>query len=176
MKFSMAARNPKKWNLIRLEAVEKALQRIDELTEDLLTVVQTGGQTADFDDISLANVAARAWESIDTRSASLETEDQIVTGDEGQVRALLENLFRNAIGHGGEAMTVRVGPLNEGFFVEDPGQGIPPEKREQVFKHGFSTGYGGSGVGLTVVSPVSGLSAVLRDFHESVKLPLTEER
>jgi len=38
---------------------------------------------------------------------------------------------------------------DDGFYVEDDGPGIPPEEREQVFEHGYSTS-GGVGVGLTI--------------------------
>ena len=69
--------------------------------------------------------------------------------------ALFENLFRNAVGHGGEDVTVRVGPLEHGFYVEDTGEGIPPEERDSVFDHGYTTGYSGSGVGLTIVSRIA---------------------
>ncbi|MDS0474680.1 HAMP domain-containing histidine kinase [Natrinema sp. 1APR25-10V2] len=73
------------------------------------------------------------------------------------------------MGHGGEDVTVRVGPLDGGFYVEDTGDGIPPEKQEQVFEHGFTTGYGGSGVGLTIVSRIAtghDLSIALTDSPE----------
>lgn len=52
-------------------------------------------------------------------------------------------------------MTVRVGPLPDGFFVEDTGRGIPEEIRQDVFEHGFTTGYSGSGVGLTIVGRIA---------------------
>lgn len=137
-----------------LDDVDAALERIDELTKDLLTVARVR-DTEEYEAVSLEGVARQAWRMIDTKSATLETDDVVVSGDDGQLKALFENLFRNAIGHGGCDVTVRVGPLEDGFYVEDTGEGIPPDDREKVFDHGFTTGYGGSGVGLTIVSRIA---------------------
>lgn len=52
-------------------------------------------------------------------------------------------------------MTVRVGPLENGFYVEDTGEGIDPEEHDTVFEHGYTTGYSGSGTGLTIVSRIA---------------------
>jgi signal transduction histidine kinase len=78
-----------------------------------------------------------------------------VIGDRSQLKALFENLFRNAVGHGGPDVTVRVGPFENGFYVEDTGEGIDPDERDTVFDHGYTTGYGGSGIGLTIVSRIA---------------------
>jgi signal transduction histidine kinase len=42
-----------------------------------------------------------------------------------------------------------------GFFVEDDGPGIPPEDRERVFEHGYSTDADGTGFGLSIVGAVA---------------------
>lgn len=138
-----------------LDAVERALSRIEGLTEDLTGLARHGRASAAFEPFSLADCARDAWSMIDSRSATLSVEDVEIDGDEGQVRALLENLFRNAIGHGGADVAVRVGPLPDGFFVEDTGDGVPADVRDRVFDHGFTTGYGGSGVGLTIVERIA---------------------
>ncbi|NHN61500.1 MULTISPECIES: PAS domain S-box protein [Halorussus] len=74
----------------------------------------------------------------------------------------------DAVEHGGDAATVRVGPLTasapdagdaeiapSGFYVEDDGQGIPPDEREKVFEHGHTTADDGSGLGLAIVSSIA---------------------
>jgi signal transduction histidine kinase len=119
--------------------------------------------------VSVGETARGAWEMIDSRSARLSVEDCTVTGDAGQLRALFENLFRNAIGHGGDDVTVRVGPVEGGFYVEDTGDGIAVDDPERVFEHGFTTGYGGSGVGLTIVRRIAtahGLGVSLSESGE----------
>jgi PAS domain S-box-containing protein len=138
-----------------LEPIETSLTRIQELVTDLTTLARHGSIESTHESVSLAEIAHDAWESTDTRSATLSTEPCTVTGNAGQLTALFENLFRNAVGHGGDGVSVRIGPLRDGFYVEDTGEGIPPEKRDTVFEHGHTTGYGGSGVGLTIVSRVA---------------------
>ncbi|MFB6252125.1 MAG: sensor histidine kinase, partial [Halobellus sp.] len=67
---------------------------------------------------------------------------------------LFENLFGNAVEHGGNDVTVRVGRLEGGFFIEDDGPGMPEEDKEHVFDHGFTTREDGHGYGLSVVRTI----------------------
>ncbi|OVE84054.1 two-component sensor histidine kinase [Natronolimnobius baerhuensis] len=140
---------------IHLDGIEDALVRVEDLIVDLTALAQTNSSSETRKSVSLPAVAREAWEYIDIRSASLETEDCTIQGDRSQLQALFENLFRNAVGHGGADVTVRVGPIGSGFYVEDTGKGIPQAKREQVFEHGFTTGYSGNGVGLTIVNRIA---------------------
>ena len=73
--------------------------------------------------------------------------------DKGRLEQLFENLFRNAIEHGGEDVTVRVGQLPAGFYVEDNGPGIP--EGEQVFDHGYTTSEEGTEFGLSIVATIT---------------------
>jgi signal transduction histidine kinase len=68
---------------------------------------------------------------------------------------LLENLFRNAVEHGGDDVTVNVGSLPGGFYVADDGPGIPAADRESVFEPGFTTNDDGTGFGLEIVEAVA---------------------
>ncbi|MFC7131047.1 ATP-binding protein [Haloferax chudinovii] len=54
-----------------------------------------------------------------------------------------------------DRLTVTVGALDDGFYVEDDGAGVPPELRSRIFDTGFSTGTAGIGFGLTIVSNVA---------------------
>jgi PAS domain S-box-containing protein len=152
-----------------LDRVERSLDRIGELVTDLTTLARHGSTDDEHELVSLPAVAEDAWDMVDTRSAALSTTEGTISGDRSQLQGLFENLFRNAVGHGGDDVTVRVGPLDDGFYVEDTGSGIPPEDRERVFEQGFSTGYGGSGVGLTIVSRIAqahGLDVSLTESAE----------
>ena len=139
-----------------VETAIDALERIESITDELLDLAQGDGDIDEREELSLAEVSREAWENIDIRSATLETDPSArVVANPNKLRTLFENLFRNAVGHGGNDVTVTVGSLPEGFFVADTGPGIDPEDREQVFEHGFSTGYGGTGVGLTIVKRIA---------------------
>ncbi|WP_311173339.1 sensor histidine kinase [Halobellus ordinarius] len=80
----------------------------------------------------------------------------VITADEGRLCELLENLFRNAVEHGGETVTIRIGCLPDaaGFYVEDDGPGIPPEKRSDVVQAGYTESENGTGFGLSIVQQI----------------------
>ncbi|WP_152042330.1 PAS domain-containing sensor histidine kinase [Salinigranum salinum] len=52
-------------------------------------------------------------------------------------------------------VTVRLGRLADGFFVEDDGAGIPADASGQVFEWGYSTNDEGTGIGLSIVSEIA---------------------
>ncbi|MFB6218083.1 MAG: sensor histidine kinase [Halobacteriaceae archaeon] len=60
----------------------------------------------------------------------------------------------DAVEHGGEGITVTVGALDDGFYVEDTGQGIPEGDRDRAFEFGYSTDSDGTGFGLAIVENV----------------------
>ncbi len=108
-----------------------------------------------------------------------------VRADEARLRQLVENLVRNAVEHGstsprtrsddavehgstsrraspddavehgGTDVTVTVGDLADGFYVEDTGVGVPAEIRDRVFESGFTTAEGGTGFGLAIVERIA---------------------
>jgi signal transduction histidine kinase len=83
----------------------------------------------------------------------METE-RSVKADRDRLHRLLETLIRNAVDHGGADVTVTVGELENGFYVEDDGPGIPAEDRETAFEAGYSTAERGTGFGLSIVKRI----------------------
>jgi len=138
-----------------LAAVAGSLERMQRLIENLLTMARQGLDVGDKQPVSLATAAEKAWSTVGTAEAALVVEgDMTFRADPDRLRQVLENLFRNAVEHGGNAVTV--GPLDEepGFFVADDGPGIPPERRESVLEFGESGG-DGSGLGLAIVDTIA---------------------
>ncbi|PSQ69992.1 MAG: ATPase, partial [Bacteroidetes bacterium QH_2_64_26] len=145
-------------NLDHLAAVDQALDRVDEIIEDVLALTW-GNQDLDEDDLeacALAELAEDCWDHVDMSEGILQVEGRpVIKADERRLRRLLENLFRNSIEHAGETVTVWVGALSDGFFIEDDGPGIPEEKRGAVFEPGCSSQEGGTGLGLNIVKTVA---------------------
>jgi len=49
---------------------------------------------------------------------------------------------------------VTVGVLTDGFYVEDDGPGIPPDRRDRVFDSGYTSAEDGTGLGLNIVERI----------------------
>jgi len=137
-----------------LEHVVRAHERMNALIDDLLTLAREGGQLGDTEAVDLADLVGDCWQNVETTEVSIRTNvDRRIEADQSRVQQLLENLFRNAVEHGGEEVTV--GELADGFYVEDDGPGIPADERDKVFEAGYSTGENGTGFGLAIVEQVA---------------------
>jgi PAS domain S-box-containing protein len=187
-----------------LEMVVDALDRMEEVIEDTLTLARQGEAMGDTEPVDLAELCETCWGMIEHDGAAIEVEPATIRGDPGRLRHLFENLFRNAVEHGArrasardargdsvergstssraepddgsertsagqrrspgaddaaghaeEDVTVRVGPMADGFYVEDDGPGIPPEDRADVVQVGHSAADGGTGLGLAIVDGIA---------------------
>lgn len=138
-----------------------ALGRMDELLRDLLNMAKQGEQLGQTEPLSLGTVARTAWNHIATGDARLAiVEDRTIVADRGRLTQLLENLFINAVKHGGVSdgggIEIRVGiDEDDCLFVEDDGCGIPVEERQNVFESGYTTANDGTGYGLAIVRQVT---------------------
>ncbi|WP_254837915.1 two-component system sensor histidine kinase NtrB [Natronomonas marina] len=141
----------------QLESAESALERMEQLIEDVLTLARQGKDVDEFERVELEETVQLAWGTIDQKHADMEYgELSAITADGERLRRLFENLFRNAIEHGGEDVEISVGMLDggEGFFVADDGPGIPDHKRDEIFEAGYTTGDDGTGLGLAIVRSI----------------------
>jgi signal transduction histidine kinase len=142
---------------------------MNELIEDALALVDERETEPQLEAVDLAAVAEACWGNVRTGDATLDVRtDQHILADESQLRSLLENCFRNAVEHGGAAVTVTVGALDGktdagdgsagedagGFYVEDDGRGFRGDP-ETALEYGFSTSPEGSGLGLSIVTEVA---------------------
>ena len=139
-----------------LDPLLQALDRMEAIVEDTLTLARQGDTISETESVSLTNLVGKCWATVDTGEATIDIVDEMTfQADPDRLRHVFENLFRNAVEHGGSDVTVRVGCLNElGIYVEDNGSGIPVEKRDEVFEPGHSSAQGGTGFGLTIVKRI----------------------
>ncbi|TKX72349.1 PAS domain S-box protein [Halorubrum sp. GN11_10-6_MGM] len=139
-----------------LDPLLRALDRIEAIVEDTLTLARQGNTINETEPISLTDLIGKCWATVETHDASIEIVDEITfQGDPDRLRHVFENLFRNAVEHGGLDVTVRVGRHGEqGIYVEDDGPGVPANKREEVLEPGHSSASGGTGFGLTIIKRI----------------------
>jgi signal transduction histidine kinase/PAS domain-containing protein len=144
-----------------LTVVDRSLDRMETLIEDLLTLAREDDADVDRRPVELSTAARRCWGTIETTDATLAVEtDRSIRADEGLLRQILENLLANSVEHGGESVRIEIGELSgsadgapdgDGFYVADDGPGIPESDRERVFEYGFSGTVDGTGFGLSIV-------------------------
>ena len=142
-----------------LERGERAVDRIDQLVSELLTLARQGSGIDDPTEFDLDGVVRDAWSTAGSDHTALVVgADARIHGDRGRLRQALENLFRNAVEHGSEAdgddLTVLVSATDEGILVADDGPGIEPGHEESVFEPGFTTCAEGTGYGLDIVREI----------------------
>ncbi|MEZ3165000.1 PAS domain S-box protein [Halorubrum sp. RMP-47] len=139
-----------------LHKARDALDRSQTLIDDLLILAQEGSQVVEFERVELTHVSKQCWESVETDQTTLQVEDvPVINADRSRIKRLFENLYSNAVNHGGSDVTVRVGTMDDGFYVADTGSGIPESEQEAVFEAGYSTNEEGTGFGLRIVEEVA---------------------
>jgi signal transduction histidine kinase len=131
---------------------------MDQLIEDVLDLARQGSTLGERESVDLRELLSRCWTNVEAPDADLVVDGAcVVRADSSRLASAVENLFRNAVDHGGEAVTVTVGLLDDesGFYVADDGPGIPDGERERVFESGYSTDSQGTGLGLAIVRQVA---------------------
>jgi PAS domain S-box-containing protein len=176
-----------------------ALDRMERLVDDLLTLAKEGDRIDSVAPVDLAETVEAAWQTAGAPAGTLSVEaDCTVQADADRLRQLLENLLANAVEHGStgsqnatrsddavehgstspdsqarqdavehgpgdagsgdatdSAVSVRVGRLDDGFYVADDGPGVPASERDEVFESGYTTTEGGTGFGLAIVRTIA---------------------
>jgi signal transduction histidine kinase len=136
--------------------VAKNLDRMEAIIDDVLTLAREGQAVEETEPIELDVLATNCWANVETAGAELSVADGlIVHADEGRLQQLLENLLRNSIEHGGDAVAITIGALPEGFYVADDGPGIDPDNRDEIFEAGYTTNPDGTGFGLNIVKEIA---------------------
>ena len=161
--LDIARRDPQD---VDFEVIQDALDRMEAIIDDLLRLARAGKSLDDVTPVSLADITEEAGQHVQTDGLNVAVEDDIVIdADRERLLHVLENLFRNAIDHNDPPVSLTVGALEatrtsggasrSGFFVEDDGDGIPPDAREEAFEHGYTSLEGGTGFGLSIVNHVA---------------------
>jgi len=140
----------------QVEAIGNALDRMEALIQDVLALARKGQTVDETQPVVLSEIGKQCFRNVSTREVTLEVEsDGTILADPARLPEIFENLFRNAVEHGGEDVTITVGTTRDGFYVEDDGPGIPPDDLDRIFEAGFSTSEEGTGFGLSIVEQIA---------------------
>jgi PAS domain S-box-containing protein len=139
-----------------LETAASALERMNSLIEDVLTLARKGQKVDEFEEVSLEDITEECIRNVGKEELEVSVEsDKTFGADRSRLIQMMENLIQNAADHGGEDVNVTVGVTEDGFYVADDGEGIPPGRRDKVFERGYSTANNGTGFGLAIVKEIA---------------------
>ncbi len=146
-----------------LERVADALDRMEDMIDVLLVMTRGVEASIDPEIVSLREAASEAWADVAAEGGRLDVETDVrVEVERHHLQHLLQNLLQNAVEHGSkddsaadDGVTIRIGALEDGFYVEDDGEGIPEADRERVFEAGYTTDEVGIGLGLTFITQLA---------------------
>jgi len=160
-----------------LEAVERALERLEALTEGSLLDEHTpagGTPVQELGPIDVHELVGELCEEFGGMRSDVGLEVSVkdgfstpFVGDRRLVRELLDALVNNAVKHSpaGEvvAITVRLEGSSIRFDVSDRGPGIPPDEQGRIFEQFYRTaqsaadGTPGTGLGLWIARRLADL-------------------
>jgi signal transduction histidine kinase len=153
-----------------LRRIRQALDRMEQLIEDLLTLAREGSVVGETEPVSLGELLSRCWSNVEADVADLTVQvDGTIRADRSRLASVLENLFQNAVKHGGESVHVTVGSTEggDGFYVADDGPGIPEDVTDQIFRGGYSGEEDATGLGLAIVERIVDAHGWTIDVTES---------
>ncbi|MFC6753048.1 PAS domain-containing protein [Halorubrum tibetense] len=117
-----------------LDRGERAVDRIDQLTTELLTLARQGDGLVEPTEFSLEAVVHDAWEVAGTADADLLVgDDATIRGDRSRIQQVFENLFRNSVEHGSTSNRTQ-----SGDSVEHGSTSSRAEPDDSV-EHGFTS-------------------------------------
>jgi signal transduction histidine kinase len=84
-----------------IETAERALDRMNDLIDDVLQLARQGQPIDESERVDLGTIAERSWEMVDSGGAELLVEAAAeIDADPDRLSRLFENLFRNSVEHG----------------------------------------------------------------------------
>lgn len=144
---------------MHVNKIEKSVKQINNLLDEFSLLSKTIGELNEenLDKITLKEVAEYVWNNCVTDSESeliiKDNEKDPLEANEGLLRQILDNLFRNAIEHNDTPVTVTVKRTSSGITVSDNGSGID-EDAGDVFAKGISTSDDNTGYGLYITKKI----------------------
>lgn len=147
-----------------LAEIKANLARLDDLVQDYLSLVRVGSIQCEVQDLG---VVVRTWgaemqREVAARGVTIEMHGLASLGavafHASTLRRALLNLVQNAadaMSQGGTVVLAGQGTATQAQIqVQDTGNGIAPERLEQIFEPLYTTKPGGTGLGLYIVQEI----------------------
>ncbi|WP_458187809.1 ATP-binding protein [Haladaptatus sp. NG-WS-4] len=137
------------------DEVRGALDRMEQMIDEMLDLARRPGVIEDTQLTAFHDIVEDAWSCVAPPDATLvlENVDSEISADIDRLSQVFENLFRNAVEHAGDDVSVHVERFPDGVYIEDDGPGIPSDEHDSVFESGFTTN-DGTGLGLSIVEQI----------------------
>lgn len=145
-------------DISELDVAYDAIIRMENMINELLTLARQGKEISDTESNRLHEIVTDARNHVTVPDGEIRIDDVpkeiMMECDSSRLQELFENLFRNAVDHCGDDVTVTVKVTSDDeIVVADNGPGIPEPKREKIFEHGY-TENDGTGFGLAIVQRI----------------------
>lgn len=138
------------------DRASKAIDRIEQLVNGIERMARSDGEFPREQVVELRPIIQSIWPTINHEGTTIEiVESRSLLADEHALAQLVTNLLTNAVDHGAAGGTIRVGTIEDGFFIEDDGPGIDPADRERIFEWGHSGGGEHKGIGLSIAKQIA---------------------
>lgn len=141
-----------------VDALKSDVNEMEMMVNAYLDFIRGEGDEP-FEDVSLGDMLEAVAEPFRREGHKIEIEKEkniIIEARKLSVSRCLTNIVKNACRHGGGDVHIKLteAPHNVTITIDDKGEGIPAEKREDVFKPFYrlekSSGKAGVGLGMTV--------------------------
>jgi two-component sensor histidine kinase len=137
------------------DSIDRAADRLEELIDDSVSLLRHGARKGEIGCVELETASKQAWTNLDSREGALKIQElPRIEANQSSLIELLENIFQNSLEHGGEDVTVTVGGLENGFYIQDTGPGISIDSDDSIFEPGVSSSSNGDGLGLSIVKTI----------------------
>jgi len=151
-----------------LEVIEAEAQRLERLVGDILDLAKLDARrfTVMHEEVDMEQLVELAYQTFaeEARRRSIDyrvgvTARPVIVSDGDRVLQIVGNLLSNAFRATPDGGAIRLGLEQSNgavhVSVEDTGPGIPPERRERLFRAFVSEGAGGTGLGLAIAKELS---------------------
>jgi len=137
------------------EEVTGALDRMERMINEMLDLARKPDALSEKEVTEFHDIVENAWSRAAPPEATLvlENVEGEISADIDRLSQVFENLFRNAVEHVGQDVTVHVERSSNGVCIVDDGPGISSNERELVFQSGYTTD-NGTGLGLSIVEQI----------------------